>query len=94
MLAHAVTRRNDGHIPALTRSPLAPLLDAGAGRAPSVGPRPGRKPAKTGGFNDERNHASELACTDGSRIGRGVLCRFWLRRYLASPLYLDPPNQQ
>jgi predicted PurR-regulated permease PerM len=21
----------------------------------------------------------------------GVLCRFWLRRYLASPLYLDPP---
>ena len=22
----------------------------------------------------------------------GVLCRFWLRRYLASPLYLDPPN--
>jgi predicted PurR-regulated permease PerM len=24
----------------------------------------------------------------------GVLCRFWLRRYLASPLYLDPPNQQ
>ncbi len=24
----------------------------------------------------------------------GVLCRFWLRRYLVSPLYLDPPNQQ
>ena len=23
----------------------------------------------------------------------GVLCRFWLRRYLQSPLYLDPPNQ-
>ena len=23
----------------------------------------------------------------------GVLCRFWLRRYLASPLYLDPPDQ-
>ncbi len=22
----------------------------------------------------------------------GVLCRFWLRRYLASPLYLDPPD--
>jgi predicted PurR-regulated permease PerM len=22
----------------------------------------------------------------------GVLCRFWLRRYLRSPLYLDPPN--
>jgi predicted PurR-regulated permease PerM len=22
----------------------------------------------------------------------GVLTRFWLRRYLASPLYLDPPN--
>jgi predicted PurR-regulated permease PerM len=22
----------------------------------------------------------------------GVLCRFWLRRYLASALYLDPPN--
>ncbi len=21
----------------------------------------------------------------------GVLCRFWLRRYLSSPLYLDPP---
>jgi hypothetical protein len=21
-----------------------------------------------------------------------VLCRFWLRRYLGSPLYLDPPN--
>jgi predicted PurR-regulated permease PerM len=21
----------------------------------------------------------------------GVLCRFWLRRYLQSPLYLDPP---
>jgi hypothetical protein len=21
----------------------------------------------------------------------GVLSRFWLRRYLASPLYLDPP---
>jgi predicted PurR-regulated permease PerM len=23
----------------------------------------------------------------------GVLCRFWLRRYLASPLYLDPPAE-
>jgi predicted PurR-regulated permease PerM len=23
----------------------------------------------------------------------GVLCRFWLRRYLASPLYLDPPPE-
>jgi predicted PurR-regulated permease PerM len=23
----------------------------------------------------------------------GVLCRFWLRRYLQSPLYLDPPKQ-
>ena len=23
----------------------------------------------------------------------GVLCRFWLRRYLASSLYLDPPHQ-
>ena len=23
----------------------------------------------------------------------GVLCRFWLRRYLVSPLYLDPPGQ-
>jgi predicted PurR-regulated permease PerM len=23
----------------------------------------------------------------------GVLCRFWLRRYLASPLYLDPPSK-
>ena len=23
----------------------------------------------------------------------GVLCRFWLRRYLASPLYLDPPSR-
>ena len=22
----------------------------------------------------------------------GVLCRFWLRRYLSSPLYLDPPT--
>ena len=22
----------------------------------------------------------------------GVLCRFWLRRYLRSPLYLDPPG--
>jgi predicted PurR-regulated permease PerM len=22
----------------------------------------------------------------------GVFCRFWLRRYLRSPLYLDPPN--
>jgi predicted PurR-regulated permease PerM len=22
----------------------------------------------------------------------GVLCRFWLRRYLQSPLYLDPPS--
>ena len=22
----------------------------------------------------------------------GVLCRFWLRRYLSSPLYLDPPG--
>jgi predicted PurR-regulated permease PerM len=24
----------------------------------------------------------------------GVLCRFWLRRYLASPLYLDPPAER
>lgn len=24
----------------------------------------------------------------------GVLCRFWLRRYLASPLYLDPPTER
>jgi predicted PurR-regulated permease PerM len=24
----------------------------------------------------------------------GVLCRFWLRRYLTSPLFLEPPNQQ
>jgi predicted PurR-regulated permease PerM len=24
----------------------------------------------------------------------GVLCRFWLRRYLASPLYLDPPVER
>ena len=24
----------------------------------------------------------------------GVLCRFWLRRYLASPLYLDPPSNR
>ena len=24
----------------------------------------------------------------------GVLCRFWLRRYLSSPLYLDPPSVQ
>ena len=24
----------------------------------------------------------------------GVLCRFWLRRYLASPLYLDPPSER
>jgi predicted PurR-regulated permease PerM len=24
----------------------------------------------------------------------GVLCRYWLRRYLASPLYLDPPRKQ
>ncbi len=24
----------------------------------------------------------------------GVLCRFWLRRYLESPLYLDPPSAQ
>ncbi len=24
----------------------------------------------------------------------GVLCRFWLRRYLTSPLYLDPPAAQ
>lgn len=24
----------------------------------------------------------------------GVLCRFWLRRYLASPLFLEPPNHQ
>lgn len=24
----------------------------------------------------------------------GVLCRFWLRRYLASPLYLDPPPER
>jgi predicted PurR-regulated permease PerM len=23
----------------------------------------------------------------------GVLSRFWLRRYLASTLYLDPPSQ-
>jgi len=23
----------------------------------------------------------------------GVLCRFWLRRYLDSPLYLDPPTE-
>jgi predicted PurR-regulated permease PerM len=23
----------------------------------------------------------------------GVLCRFWLRRYLQSPLYLDPPGE-
>jgi predicted PurR-regulated permease PerM len=23
----------------------------------------------------------------------GVLCRFWLRRYLRSPLYLDPPRE-
>ena len=23
----------------------------------------------------------------------GVLCRFWLRRYLTSPLYLDPPGK-
>lgn len=23
----------------------------------------------------------------------GVLCRFWLRRYLGSPLYLDPPAE-
>lgn len=23
----------------------------------------------------------------------GVLCRFWLRRYLQSPLYLDPPGR-
>jgi predicted PurR-regulated permease PerM len=23
----------------------------------------------------------------------GVLCRFWLRRYLASPLYLEPPSR-
>ena len=23
----------------------------------------------------------------------GVLARFWLRRYLQSPLYLDPPPQ-
>jgi predicted PurR-regulated permease PerM len=23
----------------------------------------------------------------------GVLCRFWLRRYLRSPLYLDPPQE-
>jgi predicted PurR-regulated permease PerM len=23
----------------------------------------------------------------------GVLCRFWLRRYLASPIYLDPPPE-
>jgi predicted PurR-regulated permease PerM len=22
----------------------------------------------------------------------GVMCRFWLRRYIASPLYLDPPG--
>ena len=24
----------------------------------------------------------------------GVLCRFWLRRYLVSPLYLDPPPSE
>ncbi len=24
----------------------------------------------------------------------GVLCRFWLRRYLQSPLYLEPPSRQ
>ena len=24
----------------------------------------------------------------------GVLCRYWLRRYLASPLYLDPPGKE
>jgi predicted PurR-regulated permease PerM len=24
----------------------------------------------------------------------GVLCRFWLRCYLASPLNLDPPNKR
>jgi predicted PurR-regulated permease PerM len=24
----------------------------------------------------------------------GVLCRFWLRRYLASPLYLEPPAKR
>jgi len=24
----------------------------------------------------------------------GVLCRFWLRRYLSSPLYLDPPQEE
>lgn len=24
----------------------------------------------------------------------GVLCRFWLRRYLKSPLYLDPPGHE
>ena len=24
----------------------------------------------------------------------GVLCRFWLRRYLASPLYLEPPAER
>ena len=24
----------------------------------------------------------------------GVLCRFWLRRYLLSPLYLEPPSRQ
>ncbi|OJY71887.1 MAG: AI-2E family transporter [Rhodospirillales bacterium 70-18] len=24
----------------------------------------------------------------------GVLCRFWLRRYLQSPLYLDPPDSE
>ena len=24
----------------------------------------------------------------------GVLCRFWLRRYLRSPLYLDPPAER
>ena len=24
----------------------------------------------------------------------GVLCRFWLQRYLASPLYLDPPSHE
>jgi hypothetical protein len=24
----------------------------------------------------------------------GVLCRFWLRRYLQSQLYLDPPKDE
>jgi hypothetical protein len=24
----------------------------------------------------------------------GVLCRFWLRRYLTSPLYLESPASQ